>query len=73
MKNQVTYVSTRQTSPGHWRVTIEINGNETYRCTTTNSRAVDGHDGGKIALAKECICANSYDCDLFDFYLIEEN
>lgn len=70
--NQVTYVNFYPTSPGHWRVTIEINGNETYRCTTTNSRAVDGHDGGKIELAKECLRANSYDTCKFDFSLIEE-
>lgn len=72
MKNEVSYVSTRQTGAGHWKVTIEVNGCETYHCTTTNSRAIDGHDGGKIALAKECLAANNYDFDLFDFYSIEE-
>lgn len=39
----------------------------TYRYTTTNSRAIDGHDGGDQALAEECVRACSeFDSDNFD-------
>jgi len=72
MKPQITYVSTRPSGAGHWRVTIEVDHDEIYNCITNDSRAVDGYDGGKISLAKECLSKNSYDYDLFDYSLIEE-
>lgn len=34
--------------------------------TTTNSRAIDGHDGYEVALASECLRANEWDVDMFD-------
>lgn len=38
--------------------------NITY--VTTNSRAIDGYDGGDQALAYECLHENEYDGDDFD-------
>lgn len=34
--------------------------------TTTNSRAIDGHDGYEVALASECLRANDIDVDSID-------
>ena len=44
----------------------------TFKKTTTNSRAIDGHDGYEVALAQECLNANEVNCDLVDFSTLKE-
>ena len=39
----------------------------TLKHISTNSRAIDGHDGFEIALASECLQSNNLRLDLFDF------
>ena len=39
---------------------------------TTNSSAIDGHDGYEVALAQECLNANEVNIDLVDFTTLKE-
>jgi|GEM_PF-5803518 len=45
----------------------------TLKHTTTNSRAIDGHDGYKRALANECIRANEWDEAMFDLSILADS
>ena len=64
--------SIRKTGHGQWNVALVIDENEnkeqiSISTTTTNSRAVDGHDGYYQALAKECLKDNELDYYSYDF------
>lgn len=39
---------------------------------TNDMRAIDGMDGGDQTLAKQCVRANDYDTDDFDFSALSE-
>lgn len=74
MEAKVVNFSTVKTGYGHWLVSVELNSsNEIYKHTTTNSRAIDGHDGYQVALAQECLSANDIDYNYIDFSSLLDN
>lgn len=70
MKKTIYHISKRKTGYGHWKIILDIEGedgdSEVITCTSTDSRAIDGHDGADQALAAECLTGNDLDDDEYD-------
>jgi hypothetical protein len=68
-------IQKRQTGYGHWKIMLDVEtadgDSEIITCTTTNSRAIDGHDGAEQALASECLRDNDLDEDEYDLSSLE--
>lgn len=70
MKKSIYHLAKRQTGYGHWKISLDIETeegeSEVITCTSTDSRAIDGHDGGDQSLAIECLQDNGYNDDDYD-------